>query len=107
MATITRTTTRTTAHMHMPPHPGEVLKDLYLEPLGITLTEAAEALEVSRKHVSSIVNGRSPVTPDMALRLSVVFATTPDIWVNLQAKYDIWLLHNQKPLKLKQLRVAA
>lgn len=103
MATITRKT----AHMHNPVHPGEVLKELYLQPLGVTLTEAAAALQVSRKHVSSIVNKRSPVTPDMALRLSVVFATEPDIWVNLQAKYDIWLLHNHKPLKLKPLRVAA
>jgi antitoxin HigA-1 len=103
MATITRKA----AHMHKAVHPGEVLKELYLEPLGVTLTEAAEALQVSRKHVSAIVNGRAPITPDMALRLSVVFSTEPDVWVNLQARYDIWRLHQQKPLKLKPLRVAA
>ena len=103
MATITRKA----AHMHKTVHPGEVLKELYLDPLGITVTEAAEALQVSRKHVSAIINGRAPVSPDMALRLAAVFATEPDIWVNLQARYDIWLLHQQKPLKLKVLRVAA
>jgi addiction module HigA family antidote len=54
-------------------HPGEILRDLYLEPMNVTITEAAEALGVSRKHVSAIVNGRAPVTPDMAMRLARSF----------------------------------
>lgn len=95
--------TRRTARMHNPAHPGEVLKEFYLIPLGVTLARAADALKVSRGHLAGIVNGRSRMTPDVALRVSVVFSTDPDIWVELQAKYDVWQLHNLKPLKLKML----
>ena len=66
MATITEKASR----MHSPAHPGEILREMYLKPLNITVTQTAKALGVSRKHVSAIVNGRSPVTPDMALRLA-------------------------------------
>jgi len=64
-------------NMHSPAHPGAILRELYLKPMRVTITEAAEALGVSRKHFSAIVNGRVPVTPDMAMRLAVAFATSP------------------------------
>ena len=89
--------------MHTPAHPGEILRELYLKPLGITVTQAAEALGVTRKHVSAIVNGRAPVTPDMALRLATAFATEPELWVNMQAQYDLWTVSKQARPKVKVL----
>ncbi|MGE0580747.1 MAG: HigA family addiction module antitoxin [Steroidobacteraceae bacterium] len=89
--------------MAKPAHPGEILRALYLEPLKVTITQAAVALDVTRKHVSAIVNGRAPVTPDMALRLATVFATEPEIWVNLQAQYDLWEISRAARPKLKPL----
>jgi antitoxin HigA-1 len=70
--------------MHNPPHPGEVIRDLCLEPLGLSVTDAAEALGVSRKTLSSILNGRSGISPEMALRLSKAFNTSPESWLNQQ-----------------------
>jgi len=101
------TTTEKTAKMHNPAHPGEILREFYLEPMGITITEAAEALGVSRKHFSGIVNGRVPVTSDMAMRLASAFATEPDIWINLQAQYDLWEVSRMARPKVKRLREAA
>jgi antitoxin HigA-1 len=103
MATITEKSAR----MANPAHPGEILRDLYLEPMNVTITEAAEALSVSRKHVSAIVNGRAPVTPDMAMRLAAVFSTEPEVWVNLQAQYDLWDVSRKARPKVKPLRQAA
>jgi addiction module HigA family antidote len=68
--------------MHNPPHPGEVLKKLCLEPLELTVTEAAKALGVSRKTLSAILNGRAGVSPEMAVRLSIAFDTTAESWLN-------------------------
>jgi addiction module HigA family antidote len=76
--------------MHNPPHPGEVIKSLCLEPLGITVTQAAEALGVSRKTLSAILNGRAGVSPEMAVRLSIAFSTTAESWMNQQTQYDLW-----------------
>ena len=103
MATITEKSAR----MANPAHPGEVLRALYLDPMKVTITEAAEALGVSRKHVSAIVNGRAPVTPDMAMRLAAVFSTEPEVWVNLQAQYDLWDVSRKARPKVKPLRQAA
>lgn len=76
--------------MYDPPHPGEVLKELYLEPLGLTVTEAAEALGVSRKTLSALINGRYGVSPAMAMRLSKAFGTSPEVWLGMQLDYDLW-----------------
>jgi len=74
-----------------PAHPGRILKNLYLTPLGISITALAATLGVSRKAVSHIVNERKSVTPEMALRLSRAFPnTTPEFWLNLQKTYDLW-----------------
>jgi addiction module HigA family antidote len=89
--------------MHSPAHPGEILKAMYLEPMGVSITKAANALGVSRKHVSAIVNGRVPVTPDMAVRLAGVFGTEPEIWINLQAQHDLWVVSKQTRPKVKRL----
>jgi addiction module HigA family antidote len=73
-----------------PSHPGEILKHLYLEPLELSVTRLAGVLGVSRKAISAIVNEHKSVTPEMALRLSRAFSTTPDLWLNLQRNYDLW-----------------
>ncbi|TLZ43640.1 MAG: HigA family addiction module antidote protein [Gammaproteobacteria bacterium] len=93
--------------MHGPAHPEEILKEMYIAPLGVTVTKVADALGVTRKHVSAIVNGRAPVTPDMAVRLAGVFGTEPEIWVNLQAQYDLWLVRQQVKPKVKSLHAVA
>lgn len=76
--------------MHNPPHPGEVLRRLCLEPLGLSVTQAAKALGVSRKTLSSILNGRAGISPEMAVRLSMAFDTTAESWLNQQVQYDLW-----------------
>src|SRR6267143_1821033 len=73
-----------------PTHPGGILKRQYLETLNLGVAEVAEALKISRKTLSKIVNERGAVTPDMALRLSKAFNTTPELWLNLQQTYDLW-----------------
>ena len=76
--------------MHNPPHPGEVLKGLYIEPLGITITLFAAKIRVRRATASDLINGKSAVTPRMAIKLSRAFNTTPDLWLGLQLQYDLW-----------------
>jgi len=83
--------------MHNPPHPGEVLKELCLEPLGLSVTEAAEALGVSRKTLSSILNGRAGISPEMAIRLSMAFGTSAESWLNQQSMFDLWQVEQRQP----------
>ncbi len=73
-----------------PTHPGGVLRRHYMEPLSITVSGLAVVLGVSRKTLSEIVNEHASVTPDMALRLSKAFKTTPELWLNMQRNYDLW-----------------
>jgi addiction module HigA family antidote len=103
MATITKAA----GGMHSPAHPGSILLEMYIKPLHVTITEAANALGVSRKHLSSIINGHSAVTPDMAMRLAVVFETEAELWVNLQSQHDLWTVRQEVAPKLKPLRQAA
>ena len=90
-----------TMQMHNPPHPGEVLRELCIEPLGLSVTEAAEGLGVSRKTLSAVLNGRAGISPEMALRLSIAFDTSAESWLNQQTQYDLWQVGKEK----KKLRV--
>lgn len=92
-----KTTTEATMTMHNPPHPGEVLKTLCLDPLGLSVTEAARSLGVSRKTLSAILNGRAGISPEMAVRLSIAFGTSAESWLNQQLQYDLW--HAEKGRK--------
>ena len=93
--------------MHNPPHPGEVIKELCLEPLGLSVTETAKALGVSRKTLSSIVNGKAGVSPEMAVRLSIAFNTSSESWLNQQVQYDLWQAEqHRKELQVKRLSAA-
>jgi addiction module HigA family antidote len=76
--------------MHNPPHPGEIIREFCVEPLNLTVTEAAEALGVTRKTLSTLLNGRAGISPEMALRLSKVFGRTPEGWLRLQLQFDLW-----------------
>lgn len=80
-----------------PAHPGRILKNLYLEPLELSATKLAEAIGVSRKAVSQIINEHKSVTPEMAIRLSQAFPnTSPQFWLNLQNSYDLWKIKQEK-----------
>jgi addiction module HigA family antidote len=93
--------------MHEPPHPGEVLRELYLEPLELTVTETAKRLGVTRKTLSELVNGHAGVSPEMALRIGAATKTTPESWLNMQMVYELWQTRkNQKTLKVKRLDAA-
>jgi len=75
-------------------HPGELIREEYMKPLKLTVTSLAARLGVSRKTLSTIVNERAGVTPDMALRLSRAFSTTPELWLNMQQNHDLWTAEN-------------
>ncbi|MEI8078686.1 MAG: HigA family addiction module antitoxin [bacterium] len=93
--------------MHNPPHPGELLRDLCIEPLGLSVTAAAAALGVSRKTLSAILNGRAGISPEMAIRLAKAFETSPESWLNQQMQYDLWEAEQHtKNLNIQRLRAA-
>lgn len=92
--------------MHNPPHPGEILRELCFAPLGLGVSEGAAALGVSRKTLSAVLNGRSGISPEMAVRLSLAFDTTPESWLHQQVQYDLW--HARRSLKgIRVKRLAA
>lgn len=92
--------------MHNPPHPGEIIKSLCLEPLGLSVTEAAKALGVTRKTLSAILNGRGGISPEMAVRLSIAFGTSAESWLNQQTQYDLWHAEQHRK-RLRVVRLAA
>lgn len=93
--------------MHNPPHPGEIIRDLCVEPLGLTVTDAAKALQVTRKTLSTLLNGKAGISPEMALRLSKVFGRTPEGWMRLQLQYDLWKVEKSVDLnELKRIEAA-
>ncbi len=83
--------------MHNPAHPGEILKELIITPLELTITDASEHLNVSRKTLSKVLNGRGAITPEMALRLELAFKKpSADHWLRLQNAYDLWQSRQKK-----------
>ena len=89
------------------PHPGEIIRKLCFEPLALSVRSAAEALGVSRKTLSSIINGRSGISPEMAVRLSIAFNTSSKSWLNQQAQYDLWFVEqHRKDLNVTPLYAA-
>jgi addiction module antidote protein, HigA family len=78
-----------------PTHPGELIKKEYIEPLSLTVTALAERLGISRKTLSSIINERAGITPEMALRLSRAFSTNAELWLNMQKTYDLWVAERE------------
>ena len=88
--------------MHNPPHPGEFIKEVYLEPIGLSVRGLAESLGVSPSTVMRIINGTSAITPEMALRLEKAFGRSPESWLMMQHNYDLW--QARKALDLSGVR---
>lgn len=88
--------------MHNPPHPGEVVRELCLEPLNLSVTSAADALGVTRKSMSELLNGHIGISPAMAVRLSLAFGGSAESWLIQQAQYDLWRIR-QNPPKVRRL----
>jgi len=91
--------------MHNPIHPGTILKDMYLSPLGLTVTDAARSLGVTRKALSELINCKSGISTMMALRLSKAFDTTPEYWLNMQQNFDLWQVQKRAKLNLVEVLV--
>ncbi len=103
------TTTRetTTMLMHNPPHPGAFIRRQCLDPLGLTVTEAAKGLAVSRNTLSLLLNGRLGISPEMAIRLSQGFGGSPESWLLQQMQYDLWhAQRNREPVEVRRFAAA-
>ncbi|MEI7015023.1 HigA family addiction module antitoxin [Leptospira licerasiae] len=90
-----------------PTHPGEILLEDVIKPLGLTITEAAKDLGVSRKTLSEIVNAKSPITPEMAVRIAIATNTSAESWLNMQTKLDLWTAMQEKPRNIIKFPISA
>lgn len=88
--------------MHNPPHPGEFIREIYMEPYGLSVRKVAGSLGVSPSTLNRVLNGLSNVSPEMALRLSKTLGRTPESWLALQDQYDLW--HAKKAVDLKRVK---
>lgn len=90
--------------MHNPPHPGEILKEEVITPLGLSVTEAAERLAMSRVALSRVLNGKAGISPDLAVRLEQAGVSSARAWLAMQANYDLWqaMQHEQPPVRRLQ-----
>lgn len=94
------------ARMHNPPHPGEVLADTVLRADGgISVTEFAKALGVSRVALSRVVNGRAAVSAELAIRLAAALGGSAESWLNMQVAYDLWQAEKRRRPKIERLRL--
>lgn len=75
--------------MKRPPHPGRIVRQECIEPLGVTVTEAAARLGVTRQNLNNVLNGKSGISPEMAIRLSMAFGSRAEVWLGLQMEYDL------------------
>ena len=91
-------------NMHNPSHPSMILKGLYLDGAGLTVTQAAETMGISRKTLSQIVNAKARISPQIAILLAQAFpTTTPQLWLNLQQQYDLWQVSQRTPRTIAPL----
>jgi len=94
--------------MHNPPHPGEFITEVYLEPNGISGRELAEKLDVAPSTLSRVLKGSSRASPEMALRLAKAIGRSPESWLSMQDNHDLWVARQQVNLKgVGKLRLAA
>ena len=94
--------------MHNPPHPGELLREDVIGELGLSVTEAAQRLAMSRAALSRVLNARAAISPDLAIRLEQAGVSTAQAWLGMQTNYDLWLArqHKQPPVRRFQANVA-
>ena len=94
--------------MHEPLHPGLIVKDTLIDDAELTVTEAAKRLGVTRTTLSRLLNGHAGISPEMALRLSKFLGTSVELWINLQAQYDVWqITQHSNDVRVKPLKKAA
>src|SRR3546814_10356664 len=93
--------------MHNPPHPGESIRDLCIEPPGMTIGAAAEHLGVSRKHLSAVINGKAAISAEMAVRLAMAFGGSAETWMRQQVAYDLWRVAESGRVDVRPVRRAA
>lgn len=96
--------------MHNPPHPGEVLRDGVFSETGITVTDFAKRLGVTRVALSRVLNGKAAISADMAVRLAAALGGSPESWLHMQANYDLWRAQKalkRETAKIKPLKLAA
>jgi addiction module HigA family antidote len=93
--------------MKNPAHPGRVVRNACLEPLGLSVTEGANILGVTRQALNNVINGKSGISPEMAIRLSKAFGSTPETWLRMQLAYDLAQAQkNESKIKVRRLRAA-
>lgn len=93
--------------MHNPPHPGRIVRQECLEPLGLTVTEAARGLGVTRQALSELVNEKAGISVEMALRLSKAFGSSPEMWLGIQMDYDLWRARQRgEEIKVRRFKAA-
>jgi addiction module HigA family antidote len=92
--------------MKSPPHPGRIVRQDCIEPLGLTITAAAKALGVTRQALNNLVNGKAGVSPEMAVRLSKAFGSRPEMWLRLQANFDLAQVSQEK-IEVRRYRRAS
>ncbi len=93
--------------MRNPPHPGGIVRRQCLDPLGLSVTKAAEVLGVTRQALSELVNARAGISVDMSIRLSKAFGSTPETWLGMQMAYDLWQARDrERSIKVKQFKAA-
>lgn len=93
--------------MHNPPHPGGIVRRQCLEPLDLSVTEAAKGLGVTRQALSDLLNGKAGISVEMAIRLSKAFGSNPETWLGLQTAYDLWLMQKRaRAIKVRRFEAA-
>ena len=92
-----------------PTHPGEILREDVVKPLGLTVTEAAKRLGVTRKTLSALLNCKASLSPEMAIKIAKATETSPESWFNMQSKLDLWKAsqHNYKVVEFKEIHAYA
>jgi addiction module HigA family antidote len=93
--------------MHNPPHPGEVLRDTVLGESGLSVSEFARKLGVSRVALSRVVNGRAAVSADMALRFAAALGGSAESWLRMQSSYDLWRASRKPRPKIEPIKLGA
>jgi len=94
--------------MKNPPHPGRSIRSACLEPLGLTVTDGAKVLGVSRQALNNVVNGKAGITPEMAIRLSKAFGSAPETWLGMQLAYDLAAARrDERRIRVRRQRFAA
>ena len=88
-----------------PVHPGAIVREDILKPLELTVTDAARALDVSRKQLSEIINERAALTAEMAVRLDQAFGVSAEFWIDLQKKYEVWVVEHRGKVKLRRYKL--